>query len=214
VLIVLTDVLTCPRCGPDFGLVLLADRLEQRRVIEGRLGCPNCRESYPIRGGVADLRFPPGRSVVEHDSVAATAGHDDDVLAVEEAAVRIAALLGLAGGPGLILLLGEPARLGGAVARLVPEVSIAAAGPAVGRPTDEAGVSRLLTADRLPFRTRSVRAVAVGGGPASALSEAVRLVAPGGRLVVDGALPGTPERLRQEGLDVLLDQDDVVVAMR
>ena len=44
--ILLTDVVTCPRCGPEFGLILLADRFEERRVMQGRLGCPNCREEY------------------------------------------------------------------------------------------------------------------------------------------------------------------------
>ncbi|HWK89996.1 MAG TPA: Trm112 family protein, partial [Longimicrobium sp.] len=54
--ILLTDLLTCPRCGPEHGLVLLADRIEERRVVRGRLGCPNCRETYPVAGTVADLR--------------------------------------------------------------------------------------------------------------------------------------------------------------
>ena len=41
--ILLTDTLTCPRCGPDFGLILLAERIEGRRVMDGHLGCANCR---------------------------------------------------------------------------------------------------------------------------------------------------------------------------
>ena len=57
--LLLTDRLTCPRCGPEFGLVLLADRLEDRRVLEGALGCPNCRDRYPVRDGFGDLRPPP-----------------------------------------------------------------------------------------------------------------------------------------------------------
>lgn len=52
----LTDLLTCPRCGPESGLILLADRIEDRRVLEGALGCPRCQERYPVRAGFADLR--------------------------------------------------------------------------------------------------------------------------------------------------------------
>lgn len=57
--LLLTDRLTCPRCGPTFGLILLADRMSDRRVRDGRLGCPNCRDSFPIVDGFADLRAPP-----------------------------------------------------------------------------------------------------------------------------------------------------------
>ena len=60
--ILLTDALTCPRCGPDFGLLVLADRMAERRVIEGALGCANCRSSYPIRNAAADLRVAPSAS--------------------------------------------------------------------------------------------------------------------------------------------------------
>lgn len=48
----LTDKLTCPRCGPDSGLILLADRIRDRRVLEGSLDCADCMERYPIRGGL------------------------------------------------------------------------------------------------------------------------------------------------------------------
>lgn len=57
--ILLTDILSCPRCGPEFGLILLADRIEARRVLAGTLGCANCRSKYAIRDGVADLRAAP-----------------------------------------------------------------------------------------------------------------------------------------------------------
>jgi len=57
--LVLTDVLACPRCGPPFGLILLADSMRERRVLEGVLGCPNCYGRYPVRGGLADLRAVP-----------------------------------------------------------------------------------------------------------------------------------------------------------
>lgn len=49
--LLLTDILSCPRCGPEFGLILLADRIEARRVLAGILGCANCRSKYPIREG-------------------------------------------------------------------------------------------------------------------------------------------------------------------
>jgi len=37
--------------------------MDERRVYEGGLGCRNCREVYPVEGGVADLRVVPRRQV-------------------------------------------------------------------------------------------------------------------------------------------------------
>ena len=52
----LTDLVTCPRCGPTYGLILIPDEVRERRVVSGLLGCPNCRERYGVEAGVADLR--------------------------------------------------------------------------------------------------------------------------------------------------------------
>ena len=57
----LTDHLVCPRCGPPFGLVLLARDVRDRRVRQGEFGCPNCRDGFPVVGGFGDLRPPPRR---------------------------------------------------------------------------------------------------------------------------------------------------------
>jgi uncharacterized protein YbaR (Trm112 family) len=224
VLIVLTDVLTCPRCGPDFGLIVLADRLESRRVLDGRLGCPNCREAYRIHDGVADLRVPLAAGEGQAEAVTGAAGvagaapthasAEGESAADQEAAFRLAALLGLTGGPGLVLLIGEPARHAAAVAGLAEEVTVAAVAREVGALQDAAAVSRVRAGDRLPFRSRSARGVGVGRDARVALDEALRVVAPGGRLMVEEAPPGGRERLHEAGFEVLLEQDGIVVAMR
>ena len=53
--VVLTDHLVCPRCGPPFGMVLLARDVRDRRVHEGEFGCPNCRDTVPGGRGVRGL---------------------------------------------------------------------------------------------------------------------------------------------------------------
>src|SRR4051794_6449637 len=116
--ILLTDLLTCPRCGPEFGLVLLAERVEERRVREGRLGCPNCREQYPVRAGVADLRLP-GAPDADAAAVSSSAADADE-------AVRLAALLGLAEASGTVLLAGDAAAQAGAMAALLGQVEVVA----------------------------------------------------------------------------------------
>lgn len=200
--ILLTDQLTCPRCGADFGLILLADRMEDRRVIEGRLGCANCREEYPVRGGMADLRFPPGPPLPATGLPA-----DSD----SEAALRLAALLGLSGGRGMALIAGPGARLAKAVAALIDETEVVTVDPNLAALGEQPGVSRFAARDELPFASRSMRGVALTGGD-GLLDEAVRVLASGGRIMVEQADSATAHRLREAGLEVLLEQDGVVVA--
>jgi uncharacterized protein YbaR (Trm112 family) len=204
--ILLTDALTCPRCGPEFGLLVLADRMEERRVVEGRLGCANCRSSFPIHAAAADLRVaPPGESAAPRPSEA-----DEDA----EASVRLAALMGLSGASGLAMLHGPGARHAAAVSALVPELEVVAVTDAPDGAGRAPGVSRLAAGEAaLPFRSGGLRAAALTGGAGDALlREALRVLAPGARLVVDPAPAGTGEQVRALGVEVLLEQEGVVVA--
>jgi uncharacterized protein YbaR (Trm112 family) len=209
VYILLTDVVVCPRCGPEFGLIVLADRIDARRVVEGRLGCPNCRESYPVRDGVADLRPPGAPHPAPSPSADALTGD-----ALEEEGVRLAALLGLADAGGLVLLEGYPATAAGAVSAVVPAaevVAMTAAPDAAGAGPER--VSQVLGTHPFPFRAAALRGVALRGAPGAArLAEGLRVLAPGSRMVVDGAAPGTATALADHGAAVLLDQEGVVVA--
>jgi uncharacterized protein YbaR (Trm112 family) len=208
--ILLTDALTCPRCGPDFGLLVLADRMEERRVVEGALGCPNCRSSYPIHNAAADLRVGPSASAESSAESTGPRPSEEDA----EGAMRLAALMGLAGASGLGMVAGPGARHAAAVSALVPELEVVAV---TDRPAAQAarepGVSRLAAGDALPFRGGALRAAALTGGAGDArLREGLRVLAPGARLVVDGADADTAERLRALGAEVLLEEEGVVVA--
>lgn len=207
--ILLTDALTCPRCGPEFGLLVLADRMEERRVIEGRLGCANCRSAYPIHDAAADLRVV-GAGSGEFSAPRPSDAVDDDA----EAAVRLAALMGLAGASGLAMLAGPGARHAAAVSALVPELEVVAVTEAPAREPRAPGVSRVAAGGGvLPFRGGALGAAALTGGADDVrLREALRVLAPGARLVVDPAPPGTGDRVRALGVEVLLEQEGVVVA--
>lgn len=202
--ILLTDVLRCPRCGPEFGLVLLADAVEDRRVSGGRLGCANCRETYPVAGGTVDLRVPGGEPL--------PAGEGGP--AAPDEAVRLAALLGLTEAWGAVMLVGAGADLAGSLASLVPGVEVVHASGAPEAGTGGTGVSRVAAGAPLPLAPRSLRGVSLGRGAAGLMEEAVRVLAPGGRLVVEGAPAGAAEALAAAGLRVLLDQDGWTVAER
>jgi uncharacterized protein YbaR (Trm112 family) len=199
--LLLTDVLTCPRCGPGFGLIVLADSVDDRLVLEGRLGCANCREEYPIRGGMVDLRAGGAGGIARTDGEPA---------AGEERAFRTAALLGVGHGLGTVLVIGGSADFVARIQDLLPNSQVVGAGETAAEST---GAGWLVLGATLPFRDSALRGVAVlGGAGAGTVREAARALAPGARLVLDPAPPAAADVLAECGLTVLLDQDGVVVA--
>lgn len=210
--LLVTDRLGCPRCGPAFGLVLMADQLEERRVLEGRLGCPNCREHYPVTSGFGDFRPPPrgalgGTGPEGHDS----SGADDP-----EGALRVAAFLGVTEGPGLLVLAGPSVRHASRLAAMIPEIEVAALSHRLFGVDEQAGVSRMAVGAVLPFRDRSVRGVVLEGAEVEAqVEEAVRVLGGGSRLVVQSGSPEVAAALESHPqLDVALATESVVVALR
>jgi uncharacterized protein YbaR (Trm112 family) len=226
--IVLTDVLTCPRCGPAHGLILLADRLDNRRVIEGALGCANCRERYLVREGVVrfDGAGPAAASPAgEAGAGRATAGAASAASAVPEAdtaahagedALRLAALLGVTHGPGFLLVAGPAVVHAAALAQMIEGIEVIALA-AVPQPAG-AGVNVLAqadTADRLPLATGKMRAVALTGAAAELLLvEGARVASPVGRLLLQPVPADMADRLPRLGLRVLAHEGDTMIAVR
>jgi uncharacterized protein YbaR (Trm112 family) len=235
--ILMTDVLTCPRCGPQYGLILLADEVRERRVLTGRLGCANCREKYEVRAGT--VHFPAAGAVAPADAAGhagteaeAAAGQDAAAAADPEAAVRLAALMGLQQGAGPVLLAGTAAAQAGGVAELVPGLEVAAVNAPVwdmarGEPgasepgpsepaAIEPGVSHIrVSGSVLPFASDRMAGVALGGAAADTyLEEGARCLGPLGRLVLQPAPAQATGRLEAAGLRVVAAEGDTVVAAR
>jgi uncharacterized protein YbaR (Trm112 family) len=202
----LSDLLTCPRCGPGHGLILLPGEVRDRRVREGMLGCANCRERYPVAGGVADLRVEGSRGAgVWGDADENLSGGIGD----REEAVRLAALMGLADAVGVVLVAGPAAIHGAELAALVDGVEVVAIDGGAGP-----GVSRVLVSDRIPFRTGSMRGVALTGRRVALLEEGARLLGTGARLVVDPLPEAGRARLGDAGLEMIAEEEGVVVSRR
>lgn len=227
--LLLTDRLTCPRCGPSFGLILLADRMADRRVHEGTLGCPNCRDSYSVSDGFTDLRAPPRgplaggragadpRRVPQGSGARGTTGtgQADGSSPSSAAADRIVALLGIHRGPGTVVLAGRAARFAHALAAAVEDLQAVAMDPDTRRWSEAASVSRMVSAPGLPFFSRMLRGAVVDGGLGRALVfEAARVVAPKSRVVVVDAPDDTSSVLEEAGLHVLAAESGTVVATR
>ena len=201
--LLLTDRTACPRCGPAFGLILLADHLDNRRVREGVLGCSNCRERYPIRDGVADLRPPPRLPLPEPESStplprpeSSTPGKPADVAdpraraaadAADPRALTAAAVSGVGPGGGKVLVMGAAASLSGAMADVVPEgVEVVTAQPGWPVLPCAPGVSPTIVGSRLPFFDATFAGVVLLGSDAGteALREAARVLLRGHRVVL------------------------------
>jgi uncharacterized protein YbaR (Trm112 family) len=179
------DTLRCLSVHEESWLVVAADETEGRHVMRGLLGCPVCHARYPIEHGIADFTNGTRRPVALET--------DADPIA-EEAALKLAAMLDLTDPSGYVILVGEWARLGAALRRIVP-VPVLAVNP----PPDVAmgdGVSGVTTLDRIPVAASSARAIAFAAPTRSdadslELSSALGAVRPHGRVVAasDVALP-------------------------
>ena len=225
----LVDHLVCPRCGPPNGLLLLAHDVRNRRVREGEFGCPNCRDRFPVVDGFGDLRPPPrgeggagddggiapgsGVSEPEAGGHAGTGGTD---VGGAERALRIAAALGVTGGPGLIVVTDAHRAEAVHIARLVRGIEVLVVGwggrGMVADTADAEGVSAFVTGKRLPLRDGVVRGVVADGDSGGGWwDEGRRVLMAGGRMAITEATREAREWVRGAGLVVVLDEDRLVV---
>ena len=152
--------------------------------MDGEVGCSNCRERYPIEGGVGDLRWPPS---IGGDEVAAEVG-------APAPAALVGGLLGITSGGGHVLLVNLPPELGVELAPALPEVEFVVTGQGASGAGPVTMVSHIAaTGPVLPFFPQSFRGIAVRG-TALGWVEAARLLSPIGRLVVLDPPPGTATR--------------------
>jgi len=169
-----TDHLRCPVEHDEAFLVLLPERVEDRSVKAGTLGCPVCDRRFTLEDGVLDTDDAPPAP-------------DESTRLPAEA---LAPLVGVNGPGGYLVLVGAPAARWREVASLVPGVGIVAVNPPAGV-ADEPGVS-VIRSGRLPIKTHSMRGVVLGapfGGDERWMREAARVLLPGLRAVGEGADP-------------------------
>lgn len=181
VFIELTDHLRCTEDHPEQFLVLLPDQMEGRRVASGNLGCPVCGKVVPLLAGIADF----GGGIPSTGA---------PLLSVD----AVAAFLGLSGPGGYVCLAGSASGLAGELAERLSGIRLVVINPASGiADTDAVSVLR---ASRLPIKSGSMRGVVLGAdlaGRPDWVTDAVRAVLPGLRMVIEGGGPPA------EGVEVL-----------
>ena len=216
--ILLTDITTCPRCGPGFGLILMVEDISERRVQTGWLGCANCRERYRIAAGIADLRTGAADSAPAADPAPARSADGPAAPAKASSeldAARLAALMGVAEGPAYLLLVGPVTRFAADLADLLTDVHVIAvdrdAVPAPPHPD----VTRVQVTRALPFHSGRLHGAVLSGAAATELlAEAARVLRPSARLVLIDGTAGAAERLAHAGLSVAATGAGVAVAVR
>ena len=177
----LTQILTCPHCGPPNGLIAFVDRMEERRIVEGRLDCPVCERRHVVRGG----------TVLLSETVEVGGDPADD-----ELAPAAAALLGPPEGPEILLLAGGAESLAPMIADLRPEAAVVTFGaaptaphprvyPIVRAPEESAG-------PHLPFRAGSFAGAVLTGAGSDLVGDVAASLEAGARLVVLAPREGAP----------------------
>jgi hypothetical protein len=182
--------------------------MRDRRVVEGKLGCSNCRDAFPVRDGFGDLRAPP-----RGDLPPGRVGEPGTADPAETE--RVTALLGVQEGPGTIALVGAVARHAAGVAATVERVEVVAVDAGLADWPEAPRVSRMVARPGLPFFGRTLRGVVVEGALGGVwIREACRVVAPLSRVVVVAAPEEAARVLEEAGLRVLGAEPGTVVAAR
>ena len=165
----LVDALRCPVAHEESGLVAAAIRMEARHIVEGTLGGPVCSAEDPIRHGVVDFRRGAWQRPAED------VPHDPAV------AMRLAAMLDLAGAHGFAVLLGtwgsHAAELSGIVE--TPLILIDPPANVTGAP----GISVVRCDGAIPLAAGAARAMAIDDGGPPRVASAVRATRPKGRVL-------------------------------
>lgn len=238
----LSEIFVCPDCRPTQGLVVLVDEIEDRRVVRGHLGCPSCEARFPVDRGT--LRFdvagtradeaegPPdvrgARADAPRQPTAGAGGRGGGEPAppraglfrgasADEAALRLAALLGLPGAegpfllfPGLAVLavpLAEAAEGGEVLALTEGDGSAGAAGRRVTRVVGAEIVD-------LPVFSGRLGGAAILEAPPEAVEEAVRTLREGARIVVVEPSAEARDCVAALPVEVVAEEPRALVAVR
>ena len=185
----LLDGLRCVSEHPQIPLVTAITKRDDRFVIEGIVGCPTCRQEYPIRDGIAWFGSSSEVAVTQPNVLS------DDV----DGAMRIGAFLLVSDGI-TIALVGEWARYSLELSAMVGLRAFAVNPQSAVGESERVGV--VCSDNRLPFTDGSLRGLAIdeSGWTERDIELAVRALSSGGRMVAPASLavPGGVEEIARD----------------
>ncbi len=194
----LTDHLKCPAGHAEQFLVLLPDRMEGRRVMQGQVGCPVCGKMAQLIDGVLDFG--------EGGDLAGTGDDGTEDSPFTLSAEAALALLGIDGPGGYLLLVDRAGMLAPDLETLLPGVGLVLLNPPAPLvPSLAHGPSAavsIIRAPRTPVKSGSMRGVVIGGEvvrDSSWVREAGLTALSGRRVVAAGpVLPEMPFEILAE----------------
>ena len=176
----LVERLICPRAHEPAPLVVRADDVVEGRLLRGAVGCPVCRDEWPVVDGRVQFGPVPAGDATDISDVA-----------------TIAALLALTEPGTLVLVDGAPSAL---TAALVDEFGAMVV--ALDAPRDSRASAVMNGAERVPLAVGAARGVLLlrSSRDASFVASAARALAPGGRMIgAPGVLmPGDVRELARD----------------
>ncbi|HUL03984.1 MAG TPA: hypothetical protein VLV16_12220 [Gemmatimonadales bacterium] len=190
----LTEMLACPEPHAPDVLVLSTAQMKGRVVQFGLVGCPVCRKEYLIANGVVDFR---GRGTGDVGRGPASTPPPSPVPRPSDVPT-LQALLDLSGPGGFVVLLGDATRHAAGLAKLMGGIHFIGVNAPAGVQSSP-DLSLLVAPRGIPLRASVARGVVVGASMARApwLEEAVRVLLPGRRLVIEGESAGRPAGVKQ-----------------
>lgn len=196
----LLDLLRCPRPHDETWLVASFNKVTNRFVETGTLGCPICGAQYPIADGVAD--FSGGINSPACDRNRSASSHRR-----EELATRVGAFLD-ATEPGATVVLGGVWAYAAEELSALAQVRVIALNPEPDV-TETGSVGLVRVSSEIPVAADSCLGVALDTWfNAAIVGAAVRAVRPGGRVVGPASMSPPPE------LAVLAQDADYWVARK
>ena len=178
----LLEFLRCVKPHEPSSLVASVDRIEERDIVSGRLGCPACGTEYVIGKGIADFTV----DAVQGSAIALPEGSIPPV--TNDLALRAAALLDLTSPGGLVLLAGSWSMTAFELVTLLDSVHALVLNPTTPVASGY-GVSIVLCHTKIPIRPGSARGAAldVNHSTAEWIAEITTAVRAGGRIVAPAA---------------------------
>lgn len=196
----LIDLFRCIKPHDDTWLVASFNKISNRFVEDGKLGCPSCAAEYWIRGGVAD--FTAEVVLPQCEEERSVASHRR-----EELATRAGAYLD-ATEPGATIVLGGLWAYAAQELSTMAEVRVLALNPPSGVKESET-VGLVNVGSEIPLASGSVHGVALDAWfPTAIVESAVRVVRPGGRIV------GPANMDAPSGVSILARDDKYWVAQK
>ncbi len=195
------DLLRCPKEHEETWLVAAFTKIDDRFVIEAKLGCPVCNANYVISDGIADLR--PERT----ERPGPRANEDDP-----ESAMRVAAFLNLTVPNSLVVLEGTYATHARQIAEMT-QCRVIVLNP--DRAVKESETVGLVLADsRIPLASNSVHGVAIE--KETLLNDAARVLRPRARITTPttNELPAGMMELARDDHDIVGESVGPVVTLR